>query len=362
MAELSLKNIEKAYGPTKVLHGVSLNIEDGEFMVLVGPSGCGKSTLLRMIAGLEEISGGDLLIGGVRNNDVPPQKRDISMVFQSYALFPHMNVEHNITFGPRMRREAPQTTAEGLKRAASILNLKDYLHRTPGQLSGGQRQRVAMGRSIVRDPKVFLFDEPLSNLDAKLRVQMRTEIKSLHQKLGTTIVYVTHDQIEAMTMADRIVVMNAGHIEQIGAPLELYDRPANRFVASFIGSPAMSFISGIYRTVGNGQAAVELKDGDRLPVAPVAAADGTPVDVGIRPENYLFADNGPLKLTVEVVEPTGPETHVFGQIAGEDVRCVFRLRLDPPPGSLLRLTAEPQHVHLFDSTSGTRLPQIGAVQ
>ncbi|MDC9823094.1 sn-glycerol-3-phosphate ABC transporter ATP-binding protein UgpC [Devosia sp. ZB163] len=361
MAELSLRNIQKRYGATTVLESISLDVADGEFIVLVGPSGCGKSTLLRMIAGLEEISGGDLDIGGVRTNEVPPQKRDISMVFQSYALFPHMNVRDNITFGPRMRREPAEATDKALGRAASILNLTDYLGRTPGQLSGGQRQRVAMGRSIVRNPKVFLFDEPLSNLDAKLRVQMRTEIKALHQKLGTTIVYVTHDQIEAMTMADRIVVMNAGHIEQIGTPLELYDHPANKFVASFIGSPAMSFISGTYRR-RDGGAVVELKDGGVLPVRPVEAADGTHVDVGIRPENYLLADNGPIALEVEVVEPTGPETHVIGRVAGEEVRCVFRVRLDPAPGSVLRLGSELQDIHLFDGATGKRIAETATVQ
>ena len=359
VAELSLRNIEKQYGPTKVLQDVSLDVSDGEFIVLVGPSGCGKSTLLRMIAGLEEISGGDLEIGGVRTNDVPPQKRDISMVFQSYALFPHMNVANNITFGPRMRKEAPELRNKALDRAASILNLTAYLDRTPGQLSGGQRQRVAMGRSIVRDPKVFLFDEPLSNLDAQLRVQMRTEIKSLHQKLGTTIVYVTHDQIEAMTMADRIVVMNAGRIEQIGTPLELYDRPANRFVASFIGSPAMSFISGTYSHDGGG-ASVVLGDGARLAVTPVAVADGVKVDVGIRPENYMLAEDGAITLAVEVVEPTGPETHIVGKIVGEEVRCVFRARLHPAPGTKLRLTAKPGHINIFDAATGQRLPQIDA--
>ncbi|MET3925464.1 sn-glycerol-3-phosphate ABC transporter ATP-binding protein UgpC [Devosia sp. 2618] len=362
MAELSLRNIEKRYGPTKVLQDVSLDVSDGEFIVLVGPSGCGKSTLLRMIAGLEEISGGELDIGGVRTNDVPPQKRDISMVFQSYALFPHMNVRNNITFGPRMRKEAVETRDKSLERAASILNLKDYLDRTPGQLSGGQRQRVAMGRSIVRNPKVFLFDEPLSNLDAQLRVQMRTEIKSLHQKLGTTIVYVTHDQIEAMTMADRIVVMNGGRIEQIGAPLELYDRPANRFVASFIGSPAMSFISGTYSQQPDGSAAVILSDGAKLAITPVPMANNTKIEVGIRPENYIIAEDGPITLAVEVVEPTGPETHVIGKIGGEEVRCVFRLRLDPAPGTLLHLTAEPKHIHIFDATSGQRIPQTDVGQ
>ena len=238
MAELKLTDICKRYGSLTVIEKLSLAIDDGEFVVLVGPSGCGKSTLLRMIAGLEAISAGDLMIGGARANDIPPQKRDTSMVFQSYALFPHMSVRDNISFGPRVRGEPKDETERRIKKAAEILNLGDYLDRKPGQLSGGQRQRVAMGRAIVRDPKVFLFDEPLSNLDAKLRIQMRTEIKALHQKLGTTIVYVTHDQIEAMTMADRIVVMNGGNIEQVGSPLELYDNPANTFVAGFIGSPA----------------------------------------------------------------------------------------------------------------------------
>jgi multiple sugar transport system ATP-binding protein len=358
VAELSLSNIAKRFGNTSVLTGVSLDIADGEFIVLVGPSGCGKSTLLRMIAGLEDISGGDLLIGGERTNDVPPQKRNISMVFQSYALFPHMNVRNNIIFGPRVRKEAAQKTADALERAAGILNLKDYLERRPGQLSGGQRQRVAMGRSIVRDPKVFLFDEPLSNLDAQLRVQMRTEIKALHQKLGTTIVYVTHDQIEAMTMADRIVVMNAGRIEQIGTPLELYDRPVNRFVASFIGSPAMNFIAGEYR-IDDGKASVRLADGALIGVNPVSAGDGTRVEIGIRPENHILSADGPLRLTVQVVEPTGPETHVFGEMSGDEVRCVFRERLHPELGTVLRLSAKPDDIHLFDAATGQRLPSTG---
>jgi multiple sugar transport system ATP-binding protein len=316
----------------------------------VGPSGCGKSTLLRMIAGLEEISGGKLLIGGTLANEIPPQRRDISMVFQSYALFPHMTVRENISFGPSVRGEDKQETERRIRRASEILNLSDYLDRKPGQLSGGQRQRVAMGRAIVRDPKVFLFDEPLSNLDAKLRVQMRTEIKALHQKLGTTVVYVTHDQIEAMTMADRIVVMNGGRIEQVGTPLELYDRPANRFVAGFIGSPAMSFLEGRL----DGGASAVLSDGTRLPVAGNAAAGG-PVTVGIRPESYRRDGEGPLALTVEVVEPTGPEIHVFGRIADEDVRVVFRDRVLPKPGEQLRLSVPVEDVHLFEQQSGNRL-------
>ncbi len=242
MKEVSLRGITKTFGQLTVLDRVDLDIQSGEFLVLVGPSGCGKSTLLRMVAGLEPISGGDLLIGGERANELPPQKRNIAMVFQSYALFPHMTARENIGFGPRIRGEKSEEAAAKVDRAASILNLHSYLDRYPRQLSGGQRQRVAMGRAIVREPSVFLFDEPLSNLDAQLRVQMRTEIKALHQRLKSTVIYVTHDQIEAMTMADRIVVMNQGKIQQIGTPLDLYDRPANKFVASFIGSPSMSFI------------------------------------------------------------------------------------------------------------------------
>jgi multiple sugar transport system ATP-binding protein len=354
MADLSLRHISKSYGSTSVMENLTLDVHDGEFVVLVGPSGCGKSTLLRMIAGLEEISGGELLIGGEPSNDKPPQRRDIAMVFQSYALFPHMNVRDNISFGPRVRREPQAEAAQKLARASGILNLAEYMDRFPGQLSGGQRQRVAMGRSIVRDPKVFLFDEPLSNLDARLRVQMRTEIKALHQKLGTTIVYVTHDQIEAMTMADRIVVMDGGRIEQVGTPLELYDRPVNRFVAGFIGSPAMSFLDAQYRRTTGG-AELVLTDGAVLSVPPLDAEDGTAVSIGVRPENYRLAEDGPLSHLVEVVEPTGPETHVVGQMAGQEVRCVFRERLQPRPGDRLRLTALPEHIHVFSAATGTRL-------
>jgi len=354
MADLQMRNIAKHFGPVHIIRDLSLSIEDGEFLVLVGPSGCGKSTLLRMIAGLETISSGDLVIGGERTNDTPPQKRDISMVFQSYALFPHMNVRGNIDFGPRVRGEARDRSEAALKRASDILNLGDYLDRRPGQLSGGQRQRVAMGRSIVRNPKVFLFDEPLSNLDAKLRVQMRTEIKALHQKLGTTIVYVTHDQIEAMTMADRIVVMNRGNIEQVGTPLELYDRPANLFVAGFIGSPAMSFLDGRYET-GDGGPRVLLGDGGALPVVACEAKNGEAVKVGIRPETYVRDENGPLALTAEVVEPTGPEIHVFGMLDGSQVRAVFRDRNLPKPGEVLRLSVPREHVHLFSAEDGRRL-------
>jgi len=352
---LELVEVTKRFGAVTVIERLSLAIEKGEFVVLVGPSGCGKSTLLRMIAGLETISEGDLIIEGELANHVPPQKRNISMVFQSYALFPHMTVRGNIAFGPRIRGEQPSRVEAAIRRASEVLKLGEFLERMPRQLSGGQRQRVAMGRAIVRDPRLFLFDEPLSNLDAKLRVQMRTEIKALHQKLGVTIVYVTHDQIEAMTMADRIVVMNGGRIEQIGSPLEVYDRPVNRFVAGFIGSPAMSFLDARYRGAEAGPA-VSLADGSLLPTARAACAEGAPLVVGIRPDSFRRDPQGPLTMTVEVVEPTGPETHVYGEVAGAEVRAVFRDRDLPKPGDRLRLSVDPGEVHLFDAGErGARL-------
>jgi len=354
MADLHLDNVKKRYGALEILHGIDLAVEDGEFVVLVGPSGCGKSTLLRMIAGLETVSEGEIRIGGRRANEVPPQKRNISMVFQSYALFPHMTVRDNITFGPRIRRESAEETAEKLKRAASILNLGAYLDRRPGQLSGGQRQRVAMGRSIVRNPDLFLFDEPLSNLDAKLRVQMRTEIKALHHKFESTIVYVTHDQIEAMTMADRIVVMNAGRIEQVGTPLELYDRPTNLFVAGFLGSPAMSFIDGTAVRSGQGMS-VRLSDGTLVPVAGSLTSEGASVTLGIRPEHYRLDPAGPIRLLVDVIEPTGSESHIYGHIGQSEVRAVFRERISVEPGASLQLSVEPEKIHLFDASTGLRL-------
>src|SRR6266576_1238206 len=284
MASVSFENIEKSFGATKVIHGISFDIQDGEFMVLVGPSGCGKSTLLRMLAGLEEITGGTIAIDGRPVNDLDSKDRDIAMVFQSYALYPHMTVRDNMGFSLKLRKAEAAVITERVAKAASILNLNPYLDRYPRELSGGQRQRVAMGRAIVRDPKVFLFDEPLSNLDAKLRVAMRAEIKALHQRLKTTTVYVTHDQIEAMTMADRIVVMHDGRIEQIGEPLELYDRPDNLFVAQFIGSPAMNVVSGTVRRA-NGGAWVEAAGGVRWPLGHTAGADGQAVAYGVRPEH-----------------------------------------------------------------------------
>lgn len=351
MKNVSLRGITKTFGPLNVLDRVDLDIEDGEFLVLVGPSGCGKSTLLRMVAGLEPISDGDLIIGGERANELSPQKRNIAMVFQSYALFPHMTARENIGFGPRIRGEDASATAAKVDKAAGILNLHSYLDRYPRQLSGGQRQRVAMGRAIVREPSVFLFDEPLSNLDAQLRVQMRTEIKALHQRLKSTVIYVTHDQIEAMTMADRIVVMNQGKIQQIGAPLDLYDRPANKFVAGFIGSPSMSFVPGAVSEDGLFHTA----EGESIAVPGRAIPKGL-AELGIRPENFVVTEKGKgLSLAVEVVEPTGPETHVYGQIAGSPVRAVFRERIHLAPGERVPVTARPEHIHLFDKESGLPL-------
>ncbi|MDX5403291.1 MAG: sn-glycerol-3-phosphate ABC transporter ATP-binding protein UgpC [Rhodobacterales bacterium] len=335
-----------------VLHGIDLEIRDREFVVLVGPSGCGKSTLLRMIAGLETISSGDILIGDRVVNDVPAKARDIAMVFQNYALYPHMSVYENMSFSLRLKRMAKEMIDRKVREAAEILNLSKFLERSPRQLSGGQRQRVAMCRALVRDAQVFLFDEPLSNLDAKLRVVMRTEIKALHQRLQTTSVYVTHDQIEAMTMADRIVVMNAGRIEQIGTPLELYDTPANLFVADFIGSPSMNFLRGTVE-----QGAVVLPDGSRLPVpAAGQGAAGQKVVFGIRPEHLALSGDGQgLAAEVEVVEPTGANIQVYAKVAGMPLCAVFTERHDFHPGQIIHLTWSPQQAHLFDEASGQRL-------
>lgn len=354
VAAIELMNVAKHFDAFKVIDDLSLSINRGEFIVLVGPSGCGKSTLLRMIAGLETISAGNFMIDGQRANDIPPQKRNIAMVFQSYALFPHMSVYDNIAFGPRIRREDKNKMAGKIKNAADILNLKAYLARKPGELSGGQRQRVAMGRAIVRDPKLFLFDEPLSNLDAQLRVQMRTEIKALHQKLQTTIIYVTHDQIEAMTMADRIVVMNKGAIEQVGSPLELYDRPANRFVASFIGSPAMGLMDGLCKRATDNTTHIILDGGSQLSMQALDIADGAAVSIGIRPECFRISPSGEFPFDVEVVEPTGPEVHLFGRIADIYIRVVLRDRILPKVGERVHLTANCHDIHLFDQTTGAR--------
>src|SRR6187397_716177 len=334
MASVGIRDVKKAFGPTQVIHGVNISIADGEFVVLVGPSGCGKSTLLRMIAGLENITGGEIRIGERVVNNVPPKERDIAMVFQNYALYPHMTVAANMGFSLKLRG-APKTEIDSrVNRAANILGLKPLLERYPRQLSGGQRQRVAMGRAIVRDPQVFLFDEPLSNLDAKLRVAMRTEIKELHQRLKTTTVYVTHDQIEAMTMADKIVVMHDGIVEQMGTPLELYDKPENQFVAGFIGSPAMNFLKG--KVKSNGSASFEGPNGIQLPLASAPAnSEGQPAVYGVRPEHFTIADDG-AEAEIIVVEPTGSETQVFAKLGGEQVVAVFRERHQFNPGDKIR--------------------------
>ncbi len=350
MASVAIERVEKAYGPTKVIHGVDVGIEDGEFCVLVGPSGCGKSTLLRMIAGLEEITGGRISIGGKVVNDVPPKERDIAMVFQNYALYPHMKVRENMAFALMLAKRPRDEIDRRVGEAAQILGLEPYLERYPRQLSGGQRQRVAMGRAIVRNPQVFLFDEPLSNLDAKLRVSMRTEIKALHQRLRTTSIYVTHDQIEAMTMADRIVVMREGIVEQIGTPLQLYDHPVNTFVAGFIGSPAMNMVEGVWE--GGGVRVGEA----RVPVPrPMRAQDGQQVLLGTRPEHLLPDPAGPLAAKVEVIEPTGADTMLMCTLGGQPLVVVVRDRVDLRPGDPVRLSPAADKLHVFDATGGRSL-------
>jgi len=354
MASLTIQGARKSYGTVPVLHGVDVAVEDGEFLILVGPSGCGKSTLLRMIAGLESITGGSISIGDRVVNDLPPKARDIAMVFQSYALYPHMTVAQNMGFSLKLAKRPKAEIDAAVRQAADILALGELLERTPRQLSGGQRQRVAMGRAIVRNPAVFLFDEPLSNLDAKLRVQMRAEIKELHQRLGTTIVYVTHDQIEAMTMADRIVVMHAGVVEQIGRPLELYDRPANLFVAGFIGSPSMNLIAGRaerdehFSTVG----------GASIVVPGLKAMPGRELVLGVRPEHLELAEAGAAGATagrVVVVEPTGSETQVTLRVGDAELLALFHSRLEAEPGEALHVRVKPATAHLFDQASGKRL-------
>ena len=352
MASVSIDGVQKYFGQTHIIKGVSVEIEDGEFCVLVGPSGCGKSTLLRMIAGLEEITGGTIRIGNKVVNQMPPKERHIAMVFQNYALYPHMTVRDNMAFSLMLAKQPQSVIDERVSKAAGILGLNELLTRFPRQLSGGQRQRVAMGRAIVRDSQVFLFDEPLSNLDARLRVQMRTEIKELHQRIRTTSIYVTHDQIEAMTMADKIVVMRDGVVEQIGSPLELYDRPANQFVAGFIGSPSMNFLPGRIR---GGQ--VELASGDLLPIPTTSrASEGQEVVYGTRPEHIEMAQgNEGIPTDVVVVEPTGADTQVYTKIAGVEVTSVFRERYDFRPGETIRLRPDTDRAHLFDAGSGRRL-------
>ncbi|MDA9989631.1 sn-glycerol-3-phosphate ABC transporter ATP-binding protein UgpC [Paracoccaceae bacterium] len=345
MANVKIHGIRKSYGTLEVIHGLNIDIKDGEFLALVGPSGCGKSTLLRMIAGLEPIDSGNIAIGERVVNNLPPSERDIAMVFQTYALYPHKTVAENMGFALKVAKTSKLEIQRRVREAAEILSLTEYLDRKPRHLSGGQRQRVAMGRAIVRDPQVFLFDEPLSNLDAKLRIQMRTEIKELHQRLKTTTVFVTHDQIEAMTLADRIVVMHGGGIEQIGTPLELYDHPANEFVATFIGAPSMNLLDGI------------LSDGNvRVGPQCFAGPNGTGnIKLGVRPEHLTLVNEGGLPMQVKVVEPTGAETMVFLSYKGQDVTAVFRERYTFESGQTVHLKPDQDHLHIFNAETGLRL-------
>jgi multiple sugar transport system ATP-binding protein len=354
MATVELHDVRKRFGAAEVLRGITAGVADHEFLALVGPSGCGKSTLLRLIAGLEEVTSGEISIAGRVVNRLPPKARDIAMVFQNYALYPHMTVFDNMAFSLRLRGRPSVEVEQRVKKAADILGLGQFLGHYPRQLSGGQRQRVAMGRAIVRNPSVFLFDEPLSNLDAKLRVSMRTEIKSLHQRLGTTSIYVTHDQIEAMTMADRIALMRDGRIEQLGRPFDLYDRPVNTFVAGFIGSPAMNLIPGrIFRSAGS--YGVRNEGGVEFPLDRPRGRDGQPVFYGVRPEHLALDPRG-LSATVAVVEPTGAETLVFCDLAGIRVCASFSERHAVRPGETIRLRAKDGAVHLFDADNGNALP------
>ena len=351
MAEVLLNNVQKHFGSIAVIQGVDLTIHDGEFVVLVGPSGCGKSTLLRMIAGLEDISAGEISIGGKVVNDLEPRERDIAMVFQSYALYPHMNVEKNMGFSMALKKAPEAEIKLAVGNAASALELGPYLERLPKALSGGQRQRVAMGRAIVRRPKVFLFDEPLSNLDAQLRVQMRTEVRKLHQRIEATSIYVTHDQVEAMTMADRIVVLDKGRIAQVGTPLELYDRPANRFVAEFIGSPSINFLPG---KAGAHRLRILSANGDiEIPLA--NAGPDADVAVGVRPEHIQRADSG-IPGTVQVIENLGAETYVFVDIGnGKDICWRTPGRPDVSIGDPITLGFDHKNLHIFNTATGARI-------
>ena len=369
MGFLDINNATKAYGAVKVLHETNISVEEGEFLVLVGPSGCGKSTLLNMIAGLEEITSGDIAIKGRSMNGVRPADRNIAMVFQSYALYPNMNVEQNMAFGLEMHGVPKAERNKAVARVADLLQIVPLLKRKPGQLSGGQRQRVAMGRALVRNPDVFLFDEPLSNLDAKLRVDMRTEIKKLHQKLGTTIVYVTHDQIEALTLSTRIAVMFGGHVQQLGTPKEIYDNPANIFVAGFMGSPSMNlFPAKVAVENGAAVARVGLVDGSTvsLPFAPgnaMAAHDGQEIILGIRPEAITDEDGADRKsqaihrieAMVDVTEPAGSDTFVVSHLGGTEVTGRFRADVDVRAGQTFPFAINMEKAVAFDPRTERRI-------
>jgi multiple sugar transport system ATP-binding protein len=362
MTEVTLSKVVKLYGKHQAVHGIDLDIQDGEFVVLVGPSGCGKSTTLRMIAGLEDISGGEISIGGRVVNDLPPRERNISMVFQNYALYPHMTVRENLGFSLQIAKKEEAVIIKAVDEAAAILGLDELMDRKPAELSGGQRQRVAMGRAIVRHPDVFLFDEPLSNLDAKLRTQMRVEIKKLHQKVGNTIIYVTHDQVEAMTLADRIVLMRDGDIVQVGTPLELFNAPVNTFVATFIGSPPMNLIDGVITSDGE----IELSGGLIIPT-PASARDlvqqGQKVQFGFRadnlmPEGHSVREDGEkfsLELAVSLTEPLGTETVLFTEIAGTEAQAKMLNPRPVPPGEVLKFRLMLDKCHLFDAASSNAI-------
>ena len=349
------ERVTKRFGAHHAADGVDLDVESGECLVLLGPSGCGKTTLLRLLAGLEPLDSGEIWIGDRRVDQLEPARRDVAMVFQNYALYPHMTVRENMAFSLALAKQSKDMIETKVARAAEILALGALLDRYPRQLSGGQRQRVAMGRAIVRDPQVFLFDEPLSNLDAKLRVAMRSEIKELHQRLKTTSIYVTHDQIEAMTMGDKIVVMRDGRIEQTGSPLQLYDHPANQFVAGFIGSPAMNFLPGTLRRTG-ATSHIELNDGTQLDAPPRSGgADGQPIVLGTRPEHLTLASSGGIPAKVVVMEPTGMDTFVACRHEGVELAAVFRERHDFAPGTTIHLLPDLLRAHLFDASTGRRL-------
>ena len=357
MTEVTLSKVVKKYGQHQAVHGIDLDIQNGEFVVLVGPSGCGKSTTLRMIAGLEDISGGDVTIGGRVVNDLPPRERNISMVFQNYALYPHMTVRENLGFSLKIAKRPEQEIEKTVDEAADILGLDELMDRKPATLSGGQRQRVAMGRAIVRHPDVFLFDEPLSNLDAKLRTQMRVEIKKLHQKVKSTIIYVTHDQVEAMTLADRIVLMRDGHIVQVGTPLDLFNTPVDAFVATFIGSPPMNLVDGV---VQKGQ--INLKGGISVPIPPTAGAleNGQSVKFGFRADNLMPAGHAveeegavyELDLSVTLTEPLGTETLLFANMAGVEVQAKMFNPRPVGPGEQLGFRLMLDKCHVFDAETG----------
>lgn len=349
MATVTLENVKKSFGPTDVIHGIDIHIEDGEFIVIVGPSGCGKSTLLRMVAGLETVTAGEIRIGAERANEKEPMDRDIAMVFQNYALYPHMSVRQNMGYGLKIAGLPKAQIDQKVTEAARLLQLEPLLDRKPRQLSGGQRQRVAMGRAIVREPAVFLFDEPLSNLDAKLRVQMRLEIRELQEKLGITSLYVTHDQVEAMTMADRMIVMNGGIAEQVGTPLEVYETPRTLFAAQFIGSPAMNVFEAQREngTVMIGGVAVGSSQGP-----------DTAFKLGVRPEHLLLDDNGPIEATIQMAEPLGANTLLHGQLTGlGDPITISLPGVHPIEGRHpnMRFSVSSDHMHLFDRSTGERL-------